>query len=314
MPPIHAGIAGLTVFERGWLSSNNVLIHGSGDGATLVDTGHSVHAEQTVALVRHALRVALPQEPLGRILNTHLHSDHCGGNAALQAAFGAELSLPPGLWDAALRWDEQALGYASIGQRCDRFVPQVRIAPGEALRLGGRHWEVLASPGHDPDSVMLFDAHEGVLISADALWENGYGIVFPELAGEPGFDDVQRSLDLIESLSVNRVIPGHGAPFTDCAGALRRARSLLAKQRADPRHHSRHAVKVLIKYHLMEERRQTWDELNAWVIARPMFVRVFEEQEAATGVSMRDWCETLVQELMTRGVLALRDGAVHDVG
>jgi glyoxylase-like metal-dependent hydrolase (beta-lactamase superfamily II) len=313
MPPIHTGIAGLTVFERGWLSSNNVLLRDSGEDATLVDTGHSLHAAQTVALVRHALHQPGRPQRLVRVLNTHLHSDHCGGNAALQREFGAELLIPPGLWQAVQSWDESALGYATIGQRCERFAAQGQIRPGELLQIGARRWQVLAAAGHDPDSVILFDAQEGVLISADALWENGYGIVFPELAGEPGFDDVQRTLDLIESLPVSVVIPGHGAPFGDCASALRRARSRLAKQRADPRHHARHAVKVLIKYHLMEERRQTWDELNAWVRARPMFLRVFGEQEAAAGASMRDWCETLVHELVARGVLAVREGVVHDV-
>src|SRR5690606_6700204 len=80
--PVHAALNGLTVLERGWLSSNNVLIHAApGEpGAVLVDSGHVVHAEQTVALVRHALRAG---EPLVRVVNTHLHSDHCGGNAAL---------------------------------------------------------------------------------------------------------------------------------------------------------------------------------------------------------------------------------------
>ena len=83
MSPANAGLPGLSVFERGWLSSNNVLIHGAGGGATLVDTSHCLHAEQSVALVRHALLRAEPQERLVRVLNTHLHSDHCGGNAAL---------------------------------------------------------------------------------------------------------------------------------------------------------------------------------------------------------------------------------------
>ena len=43
---------GLRVFERGWLSSNNLLIHAApGEpGAVLVDTGHVNHAPQTVAL------------------------------------------------------------------------------------------------------------------------------------------------------------------------------------------------------------------------------------------------------------------------
>jgi glyoxylase-like metal-dependent hydrolase (beta-lactamase superfamily II) len=38
---------------------------------------------------------------------------------------------------------------------------------------------VIAAPGHDPDSVMLLDRHHGVLIYADALRENGFGVVFP---------------------------------------------------------------------------------------------------------------------------------------
>ena len=313
MSPIPLGLQDVHVFERGWLSSNNVLLGGADAGATLIDSGHSVHAAQTVALVQSALRASGQEERLARVLNTHLHSDHCGGNAALQREFGAALLIPAGLWDAALCWDEQALGYAAIGQRCDRFVPQACITPGELLRIGQRRWEVLASPGHDPDSVMLFDANDGVLISADAFWENGYGIVFPELAGDPGFDDVAQVLDMIEALPVRCVIPGHGAPFLDCAGALARARTLLARQRANPRHHARHAIKVLIKYHLMEERRLPWAELKAWACARPMFVRVFDDQESATGLTLQGWFEILVGELVSRGALAVRDEVVCDL-
>ena len=72
----------MTVFERGWLSSNNILFTGQHSGAALVDTGYCTHSAQTLALVQSALG----RRPLERILNTHLHSDHCGGNAALQAA------------------------------------------------------------------------------------------------------------------------------------------------------------------------------------------------------------------------------------
>ena len=62
----------MRVFERGWLSSNNILFfddeaHG---GCALVDSGYLTHAPQTVALVQHALR----GRPLRRLLNTHLHS------------------------------------------------------------------------------------------------------------------------------------------------------------------------------------------------------------------------------------------------
>ena len=122
-------LSGLTVLERGWLSSNNIVIHAAtGEpGAVLVDTGHVVHAEQTVALVRHALR----GEPLARIVNTHLHSDHCGGNAALQRAFGAPIVVPPGNADAVARWDTVRLTHATTGQRSERFRHAGTLAPGE---------------------------------------------------------------------------------------------------------------------------------------------------------------------------------------
>ena len=71
-----------TFLERGWLSANSVVFTGP-EGAAVVDTGYCSHAEQTVALVQ----AALGGRALERILNTHLHSDHCGGTGALQAAW-----------------------------------------------------------------------------------------------------------------------------------------------------------------------------------------------------------------------------------
>ena len=44
----------IRVFERGWLSANNILLQGRG-GAALIDSGYVTHAPQTIALVKHAL-------------------------------------------------------------------------------------------------------------------------------------------------------------------------------------------------------------------------------------------------------------------
>ena len=118
------------------------------------------------------------------------------------------------------------------------------MGPGQALQAGRRRWHALAAPGHDPHSLVLFDDQTGVLISADALWENGFGVVFPELEGEDAFDEVARVLDLIESLGAHWVIPGHGAPFMTCNAALQRARRRLESFRSDPARHARHAAKV----------------------------------------------------------------------
>jgi glyoxylase-like metal-dependent hydrolase (beta-lactamase superfamily II) len=301
--PLPAGIA---VLERGWLSSNNVLLHGSpGDGAVLVDSGHCLHAPQTLALVTQALAGA----PLARIVNTHLHSDHCGGNATLQRALGAAVTVPRASWDTVQAWDEDALSYRATGQQCERFTAQHSLAPGETLQVGGRAWQALAAPGHDPQSLMLFDERDGVLVSADALWENGFGVVFPELDGVDAFDEVGAVLDLIERLPVRLVLPGHGAPFDDVAGTLSRARSRLAGFRADPLRHARHGAKVLLKYHLMEQRSQDWPALLEWAEATRLFAGIGRQlgwADASTG------CRQLVAELAGQGALRVDGECVHD--
>lgn len=49
--------AGLTVIERDWLSSNNVLFHrDASEEAVLVDSGYQIHAAQTVALVLRSIK------------------------------------------------------------------------------------------------------------------------------------------------------------------------------------------------------------------------------------------------------------------
>ncbi len=297
---------GLHVFERGWLSSNNILLD-DGDGAALVDSGHFVHASQTVALLRRQLG----DRPLRRLINTHLHSDHCGGNAAVQREWRLQLQVPSGSWRAVQDWDARALSYLPTGQHCERFSAQGRISAGEVLRIGARDWQVLGAPGHDPESVMLFDAEHGVLISADALWENGFGVVFPELEGEAAFDDVQQVLDLIESLPVRCVIPGHGAAFGDVGAALQRARSRLAGFRADPARHLRHGAKVLLKYHLMEQRRQPLPALRGWMRDTPLLQSIWAELGRPEG-SHAAWADRLLRELLDSGVLKLHDDTVHD--
>ena len=295
----HPALAGITVLERGWLSSNNVVIHSQGDepGAVLVDSGHVAHAEQTVALVAHVLQ----GRPLARIVNTHLHSDHCGGNASLQRAFGATVFVPPGQAEAVRRWDEAALSYTPTGQRCERFQLHGTLSPGEVLHAGGRRFEVLAAPGHDPESVVLFDAGSGLLISADALWENGFGVVFPELEGESAFDDVAAVLDMIERLPVTLVVPGHGGVFSDVPAALARARSRLAAFVRDPQRHARFAAKVLVSYHLMEVQGETLAQLREWVDRTELFATVWGRVGRAECDTPVEWGEALAAELVASG-------------
>ncbi len=237
----------MRVFERGWLSSNNILFTGPGP-TTLIDSGYLIHAAQTLALVDSALA----GRALDRLINTHLHSDHCGGNAALQARYGCATLIPAAEADKVRSWDEGALSYRATGQQCDRFGFDATLAAGDVLEMGGMAWQALGAPGHDPHSLIFYCPAEGMLISADALWENGFGVIFPELDGESGFAEARATLALIDTLDVRLVIPGHGAPFTDVKPALARALSRLDHLQADPRRNAENAIKVMLKFLLLE--------------------------------------------------------------
>lgn len=256
----------IRVFERGWLSSNNILLLGPDDSA-LIDSGYLTHAPQTLALVRHSLG---PRR-LDRLLNTHLHSDHCGGNAILQDHYGCHTAIPLAEADKVRRWDTEALSFKATGQQCARFGFDATVAPGDVLTLGGLQWQALGAPGHDPHSLIFYCAREAVLISADALWQNGFGIIFPELDGEPGFVEARATLELIATLDVAVVIPGHGAPFGDVGAALKRAFSRLDYLEADPVRNAQNAVKVLLKFLLLERQRIALAEVPALLAAMPVF-------------------------------------------
>lgn len=295
---------GVTLFERGWLSSNSLLLQGRGPSA-LVDSGYGTHAPQTLALVHHGLAGA----PLDRLLNTHLHSDHCGGNAALQAAYPAlRTAIPPGQAGPVRDWDQDALSYAPTGQQCPRFRFEDLLQPGQELALGEGHWQVHAAPGHDPHAVVLFEPRWRLLVAGDALWQNGFGVVFPELEGVAAFDEVGASLDLIERLAPAVVVPGHGGAFDDVGPALERARRRLAGFVAAPRKHALYAAKVLLKFKLLELQRVAEAELLAWAGATPYF-RLLHARHFADGDDLPAWVTALVDDLLRSGAAA-REGPV----
>lgn len=299
--------AGVTVFERGWLSANNVLMLDE-HSATLVDSGYVSHQAQTLALVEHALQ----GRALDQLANTHLHSDHCGGNQALQARYPTlQTWIPPGLAPEIQAWRDDALSYKPTGQSCPAFTFTDLLQPGESHRWGNMDWEVHAAPGHDPHSVILFAPEHRLLMSADALWQNGFGVVFPELDGIDAFDEVGQTLDLIERLDPAIVIPGHGAVFSDLAPALALARSKLDAFAQNPERHARYGTKVLLKFKLLEWGRISKTEFCAWALQVPylndLHQRFGQDHELST------WLDMMLAELARSGALAVHDGVLHDL-
>jgi len=289
---------GIEVFERGWLSANNIFHFGE-DNVSLVDSGYCTHQSMTVDLVRNALdKHGL--STLNQVVNTHLHSDHCGGNAELAKTYDCEIYIPAAEALAVESWDIDLLSYQNLGQECPRFMYDGLLMPGQEIRLGRYLWRALSAPGH-AHSVILHQEQYGILISADALWEDGFGAIFPELWGESGFEEVAQTLDLIESLSISLVIPGHGKPFTDTVKSIATARSRLDYLAIDPKRNARHGAKVLLKYKLIEWRSKDLNEVVVWICNTP----ALESAANLLNMEMEALAQWLPQALVESGAATL---------
>lgn len=298
---------GIKVLERGWLSANNIVLMDDAS-AVLIDSGYVSHAPQTLALVQHAL----DGRPLDHLLNTHLHSDHCGGNHALQVAYPQlQTWIPPGHADAVANWDEVALTYKPSGQECPRFQFQKVLQPGSNVELAGVSWQVHAAPGHDPHSIILFEPVQRTLISADALWQFGFGVVFPELEGIAAFHEVAQTLDLIESLDPIWVIPGHGSPFRDCRQALEFARQKLNGFVKNPTKHAKYGAKVLIKFKLLDWQEIDKASLMAWV-QKSQYLQALQKLNSP-GQPLTEWLDMILCDLVKSNALQVDGNVLRNI-
>lgn len=300
-------IPGLKVFERGWLSANNILLTDA-DSCTLIDSGYVTHQQQTLLLVQNALG----SRPLDRLVNTHLHSDHCGGNALLQSLYPNLITLiPPGESRAIEQWDTEALSYEATGQMCPRFGFNGLLSAGQLLQMAGLEWQVLSAPGHDPHSVILFEPQHRVLISADALWANGFGVVFPELEGLAAFEEVAKTLDLIESLQPEWIIPGHGAVFKGVGEALSNARHKLDGFIQNPAKHAKYGAKVLLKFKLLELNQIATNTFIEWATQVGYFKLL--HQTYSPDISVTKWVMTMLKDLEKSKALEFHDQLIVNI-
>jgi glyoxylase-like metal-dependent hydrolase (beta-lactamase superfamily II) len=105
---------------------------------------------------------------------------------------------------------------ASDAQRWFR-VPQVsmRVDDADHVRLAGRDWVGLFTPGHTNDHLCLYDQEQGVLLSGDHVLPT----ITPHISGMIHDDPLSlyvESLDRVAALpDLQIVLPAHGHTFTD---------------------------------------------------------------------------------------------------
>ncbi|MBK7327490.1 MAG: MBL fold metallo-hydrolase [Propionivibrio sp.] len=296
----------LLVLERGWLSSNNIVFF-EGEQAAVIDSGYLTHAAQTLALLAHAL----DGRRLTRLLNTHSHSDHIGGNAAVVQSFGCQVIVPSGIDATIAEWDEEALLLSPLGQSAARFQHDATIAEGDLVELGGLVWHAIAVPGHDMDALAFHNSEQRILISGDALWRDGFGVIFSELLGHPddagGLKATRQTLDKLARLPIDVVIPGHGAPFVEVEDAFERAYQRLASFEQSSERLARHALKVMLAFALMERRQLDCNELPAFLASLSFCQSVNARYLGYENEALAQW---LASELIRAGTVKNEGGVL----
>jgi glyoxylase-like metal-dependent hydrolase (beta-lactamase superfamily II) len=292
----------IRVIARGWLSSNMVVLRAPGDNV-VVDSGYCTRREETLELL--ASRFGLDREPLERLVNTHCHSDHMGGNAAIAHAYGCRVTIPAGEVKHVKPWTPQSVWMAHFDQKADPFHFDDTLRPGDTFEGGGFEWEAHAAPGHDMDALMFFEPSRRMLISGDALWENGMGFVWPDDGENRFIAAAQETLAAIERLAPAVVIPGHGQPFAGIAASIAQVRSRLEAFARDPAKNARHAVKVFFVFALLDRGGMAEDEVAGYLARVPCYRDLSRRFLGMHDAALAQW---VVEDLLRSGAVRREGG------
>ena len=226
-------------------------------GVALVDPGLPGSATLKVLTSRLA-GAGIPLKRVHTVVVTHSHPDHFGAAGRLRHETGADVvthRLFHLFWDRHEPPDVGAEELADTtkaspwtvppwgGERpklpfkqrlwftAARYLPRLartpqptrRLEDAGTIRLAGRDWIAVHTPGHTDDHLCLFDPSERVMLSGDHVLPT----ITPHIGGYVrDVDPLQRFFDSLDKVAeygnaVDTVLPAHGHPFTDLAGRAR---------------------------------------------------------------------------------------------
>jgi glyoxylase-like metal-dependent hydrolase (beta-lactamase superfamily II) len=276
--------------ERDWLSANMIIFDD-----IVMDTGHQTHCEMTLQLVAHALPTQGPR----RIINTHLHSDHCGGNAILQRHYpNVHTSIPSGAAQGIKNWNADKLSFETTGQDGEPFRVDGTFKGGDEIELAGLRWRAIETAGHDFAMLCLYCESEAILISADALWENGFGVLFAQFSGHDSPSLQAGTLARLSELEVRCVIPGHGNMFTDFRAALAKAAQRVEYFAQDPDRIWRNGLRALLKFRLLAEQQMDETRIAAVLAEAPITRQMLERVGASSNQGVNELAVLAADDLV----------------
>jgi hydroxyacylglutathione hydrolase len=232
--------------ERGYLNANHFVYRAK--SPILIDTGYIADFSETEKLISN-LGVNLSEISL--IISTHTHCDHIGGNRIIQQKSGCDIALHEVGRYFIDTLDDWSTWWRYYNQEADFFTVTRTLQDGEAVAIGPHEFQVIYTPGHASDGIVLYNSREKVLISSDTLWENDSAVMTLRVEGSRALFDMRQSLEKIESLDVNTVYPGHGQPFGDMKHAIAKSKERIERYFREPDQIGNDLIKKILVYTLM---------------------------------------------------------------
>lgn len=236
----------LFFIERGYLNANHFVYRSN--SPILIDSGYLADFDETEKMITD-LGVNLSDVSL--IISTHSHCDHIGGNRIIQQRSDCDIALHAVGRHFIDTQDDWSTWWRYYNQEADFFTVTKSLADGEIIAVGPHEFQVIYTPGHAADGIVLYNRREKILISSDTLWEHDSAVMTLRVEGSRALFDMRKSLEKLESLDVHMVYPGHGQPFADAKRAIAKSKNKLESYFRQPDQIGNDLIKKILVYTLM---------------------------------------------------------------
>ena len=139
------------------------------------------------------------------LINTHWHGDHTNGNFLFEDVqlVGHRLCA-----EALTKWGSETLAEAKESapelEEVQIRVPDITFEEGDMfLHLGGKSLQLVLTPGHTPDSTVVYVKEDKVLLAADTVMPLPYFVWGSR-------EDFLTSLPRLLEFNLESIVQGHG--------------------------------------------------------------------------------------------------------